>query len=256
MDFFDQIMAYSFLKSGSLELLLNNMPQHTTAPRGKSGRQIMAEALTGKIRSNAAMLRQGANNASEAASMSGSIANAAASLSATLSEMLALAQKVQADPSQSATASPAFKALATTLAATVSGAQYNGISLLDSDAWGTDKRLTVSADGAMATVPIQLGYGTSTFSLYSLSGLKGLTSVDLSTISPADLTALTNSLTGYGNIADSLNANYTSLATSYTSEKNFMIEQAEILARAAKNALPDETDPLLRNRGGIVSSLG
>ena len=36
MDFFDQIMAYSFLKSGSLELLLNNMPQRSTAPRGKS----------------------------------------------------------------------------------------------------------------------------------------------------------------------------------------------------------------------------
>ena len=256
MDFFDQIMAYSFLKSGSLELLLNNMPQRTTAPRSKSGSQIMAEALTGKIRSNAAMLRQGAKNASEAASMSDSIANATSSLSATLSEMLALAQKVQADPSQSATASPAFKALATTLAATVSGTQYNGISLLDGDAWGTDKRLTVSGDGATATVPIQLGYGTSTFSLHTLSGLKELTTVDLNTISPADLTALANSLADYGSILATLNSNYTSLATSYTSEKNFMIEQAEILARAAKNALPDETDPLLRSRGAIVSSLG
>ena len=143
-----------------------------------------------------------------------------------------------------------------TLAATVSGTQYNGISLLDGDAWGTDKRLTVSGDGATATVPIQLGYGTSTFSLHTLSGLKELTAVDLNTISPADLTALANSLADYGSILATLNSNYTSLATSYTSEKNFMIEQAEILARAAKNALPDDTDPLLRSRGGIVSSLG
>ncbi|OXS30241.1 MAG: hypothetical protein BCS36_05520 [Desulfovibrio sp. MES5] len=256
MDFFDQIMAYSFLKSGSLELLLDNMPQRTATSRGKSGRQIMAEALTGKIRSNSAMLRQGAKNASEAAAMADSIANAASSLSATLSQMLALAQKVQADPSQSATASPTFKSLATTLAATVSGTQYNGISLLDSNGWSTDKRLTVSGDGATATVPIQLGYGTSKFSLYSLSGLKDLTSVDLNAIQPADLTALVNSLADYGSIVAALDANYTALATSYTSEQNFMNEQAEILTRAAKNALPDETDPLLRSRGGILSSLG
>lgn len=256
MDFFDQLMAYSFLKSGSLELLLDNMPQRATAPRGKSGRQMMAEALTGKIRTNSAMLRQGAKNASEAAAMADSIANATSSLSSTLAEMLALAQKVQADPSQSATAGPAFQTLATTLAATVSGTQYNGISLLDNDGWGTDKRLTVSSDGATATVPIQLGYGTSKFTLYNLSGLKELTTVDLSTILPADLTALTDSLADYGNILAALNTNYTSLATSYTNEQNFMNEQAEILARAAKNALPDEIDPLLRSRGGILSSLG
>ena len=256
MDFFEQIMAYSFLKSGSLELLLNNMPQRTAAPRGKSGKQIMAEALTGRIRSNSAMLRQGAKNASEAVAMANSVASAASSLSDTVSEMLALAQKVQADPSQGATAGPAFRTLATTLAATVSGTQYNGISLLDSDAWAADKRLTVSGDGATATVPIQLGYGTSKFTLYNLSGLKDLTAVDLNSIQPADLTALTNSLADYGNILTALNKNYTSLATSYTSEKNYMIEQAEILARAAKNALPDETDPLLRSRGAIFSSQG
>lgn len=255
MDFFNQIMAYSFLKSGSLNLLLDNVSQRTDAPRYKSGKEIMAEALTGRIRSNSAMLRQGAKNASEAAAMASSITNAVSSLRTTLSEMLTLVQEVQADPSQSASASSTFKNLASTLAATVTGAQYNGISLLDCDSWSKDGRLTIGDDNT-AALQIQLGYGTSKFILHDLSDLKDLKLIDLNGIQPADLTDLSESLKEYASMLDTLHSSYTNWAKSYMSEEKFMNEQAKILMRAAKNAMPNETDPLLRDRGGIVSSLG
>ena len=55
MDFYDQLMAYSFLKSGSLNLLLDNLPQPAPVARYKSGSEMMAEALTGRIRSDSSM---------------------------------------------------------------------------------------------------------------------------------------------------------------------------------------------------------
>lgn len=255
MDFFNQIMAYSFLKSDSLNLLLDNVSQRKDVPHYKSGKEIMAEALTGRIRSNSAMLRQGAKNASEAAAMANSITNAASSLRTTLSEMLTLVQEVQADPSQSASASSTFKNLASTLAATVTGAQYNGISLLDFDGWNKDGRLTVGDDNT-ATLQIQLGYGTSKFILHDLSDLKDLKLIDLNGMQPANLTDLSENLKEYGRMVDTLHSSYANWAKSYMSEEKFMNEQAEILMRTAKNAMPNETDPLLRDRGGIVSSLG
>ena len=66
MDFFDQLLTYTYLRSSSLSLLLDSVQQATPTITQKSGREMMAEALTGRIRSDSAMLRQGAKNATEA----------------------------------------------------------------------------------------------------------------------------------------------------------------------------------------------
>ena len=90
MDFYDQLMAYSFLKSGSLNMLLENLPQPVPVARYKSGSEMMAEALTGRIRSDSSMLQQGSKNATEAANIATIIANSASSIRDNLTSMLSV----------------------------------------------------------------------------------------------------------------------------------------------------------------------
>ena len=45
-----------------------------------------------------------------------------------------------------------------------------------------------------------------------------------------------------------------SLSGSYTSEAKVLVEQAGILDKAAKDAMPSEEDPLLRDIGSIIST--
>ena len=253
MDFFDQLMAYSFLKSGSLSLLLDGMPQPTPVIRQRSGKEMMAAALTGRIRSDASMLRQGAKNATEASNMAGVVANSASTILGNLTDMLALAQEVKADSTKGAADSVKFKALAQEITATIANSKYNNISLLDKSGWTGDSRLTISADGNSATVKIQVGYDNSKFTLNDMSYLNSLSSVDLSSAS-LDLDALISSLSTNVSTANVIYSGNDALSKAYTSESDFLVKQAGILAKAAKDAMPSEEDPLLRDIGSIVST--
>ena len=253
MDFFDQLMAYSFLKSGSLSLMLDGMPQPTPVIRQRSGKEIMAAALTGRIRSDASMLRQGAKNATEASNMAGVVANSSSTILGNLTDMLALAQEVKADSTKGAADSVKFKALAQEITATIANSKYNNISLLDKSGWTGDSRLTISADGNSATVKIQVGYDNSKFTLNDMSYLNSLSSVDLSSAS-LDLDALISSLSTNVATANIIYSGNDALSKAYTSESDFLVKQADILAKAAKDAMPSEEDPLLRDIGSIVST--
>ena len=253
MDFFDQLMAYSFLKSGSLSLMLDGMPQPTPVIRQRSGKEIMAAALTGRIRSDASMLRQGAKNATEASNMAGVVANSSSTILGNLTDMLALAQEVKADSTKGAADSVKFKALAQEITATIANSKYNNISLLDKSGWTGDSRLTISADGNSATVKIQVGYDNSKFTLNDMSYLNSLSSVDLSSAS-LDLDALISSLSTNVATANVIYSGNDALSKAYTSESDFLVKQADILAKAAKDAMPSEEDPLLRDIGSIVST--
>ena len=253
MDFYDQLMAYSFLKSGSLNLLLDNLPQPAPVARYKSGSEMMAEALTGRIRSDSSMLQQGSKNATEAANIATLIANSASSIRDNLTSMLTLAQEVKADPTQGSVNSAEFKSLAQEISATISTAKYNNISLVDKSGWANDSRLTVSSDGNSSTLNIQLGYYGSKFTLNDMSYLSYLNSVDLSS-SSLDIDALISSLSTNVTSANIIYSGNNSLATSYTDEAKYMVEQANILKKAADDAMPSEEDPLLRDIGSIIST--
>ena len=253
MDFFDQLMAYSFLKSGSLSLLLEGMPQPMPVIQQKSGKEMMAEALTGRIRSDSAMFRQGAKNATEASNMAGIAANSASTILDNLTDMLALAQEVKADSSKAAADSVKFTALAQEITATISNSKYNDISLLDKAGWTGDSRLTVSADGNSATLKLQVGYDSSKFTLNDMSYLNSLSTVDLA--SPTlDLDALISNLSTNVTTATIIYEGNDALSKAYTSESDFLVKQADILTKAANDAMPTEEDPLLRDLGSIVST--
>ena len=232
MDFFDQLMAYSFLKSGSLSLKLEGMPQPMPVIQQRSGKEMMAAALTGRIRSDSTMLRQGAKNVTEASNMAGIVANSASTILSNLTDMLALAQENTA---------------------IISNSKYNGISLLDKSGWTGDSRLTVSSDGNSASLKIQAGYDNSKFTLNDMSYLNALASVDLSS-SSLDLDALISTLSTNVNTANIIYSGNDALSKAYASESDFLVKQADMLAKAAKDVMPSEEDPLLRDIGSIVST--
>ena len=214
---------------------------------------MMAAPLTGRIRTDASMLRQGAKNATEGANIATMIATSTSSVRDNLNQMLTLAQEVKADPTKGSVNGAAFTALAGELSSVASGTKYNNISLLNKNGWTNDSRLTVSGDGKSSTFTLQMGYGRSTFTLNDLSYLDYLKSVDLSSGS-LDVNALISDLSTQINTVNVIYSRNNSLSGSYTSEAKVLVEQAGILDKAAKDAMPSEEDPLLRDIGSIIST--
>ena len=125
--------------------------------------------------------------------------------------------------------------------------------MLDKAGWTGDSRLTVSADGKSATLKIQVGYDNSTFKLNDMSYLNSLSSVDLSS-GTLDLNALISNLSTNITTATIIYNGNDALSGAYASESEFLVKQADILTKAAEDAMPSEEDPLLRDLGSIIST--
>jgi len=252
------------LNSAVAEILLRPASTATT------GREKSAAALTGRIRSDSAVLLQGSKNASEAASIATMIKDATHSMAETMNEMLTIAQAVKNNEMTAAAAAPMFKTLASQLSGTIEGTQYNGISLLNKSGWTGDERLTVSGDGSSATLSIQMGDAASTFTLRDVSDMKRYETTNLA--NSGGLTALIDRLTTDVGTLNTMSSGYQSVAGSYTGEAKFMEQQAETLAVAAAKAqygasqpggdsgTSEETlksllmDMLLRDQGRLVDT--
>ena len=261
-----EFLSQALISGGSLnsavaEILLQ--PKSAT-----TGKQKMAAALTGGIRSDAAVLRQGAKNAAEAASMATTIKNATLSVAETLSEMQTIVQAVRNDQMTPEAATPEYQSLVSKLTATIEGAQYNGISLLDKSKWAADERLTVTSDKT-ATVSIQVGNTASTFTLRDISNMKNFSTANLAA-DDATLDRYLKNIADNLATANSMSSGYESLAGSYTSEAKYLEQQAGTLAQAAQRAqsdtlFPETGDPektlrslmldlLLRDEGRVVDT--
>lgn len=249
----DQLLSDTYLQSSSLNLLLDSLKQQTPAIKQKSGKEMMAEALTGRIRSDSSMMLQGAQNATEASNIASIVTNSSSAILTNLNQMLTLAQEVKSDSTKGAADATKFTALAQGITSTIANSKYNNISLLDKSSWSSDGRLTVSSDGNSATLKIQVGYGSSTFTLNDMSYLNSLSSVDLSS-SSLDLNALISNLSTYISNATIINNGSSALKTAYANESDFLTKQADILTKAAQDAMPSEEDPLSRDLGSIIST--
>ncbi len=99
------------------------------------------QAITGRLRSDAASTRQYANNVGEAASMVGTAREAAGQIESTLGEMEEIIEKVNAgelDPSSS-TVQENYNELRDKIVGLVENSDYNGIYMLDKSKWGTEQ---------------------------------------------------------------------------------------------------------------------
>ena len=98
------------------------------------------EALTGRLRSDSATIRQAARNVQEASSMVGTAAEAVGQIRSILEEMEDIAKQVkEGDLTYSASVAADYDALRDKITSIVESTQYNGIALLDSGAWGTEQ---------------------------------------------------------------------------------------------------------------------
>ncbi|MCC8193560.1 MAG: hypothetical protein LIP28_02810, partial [Deltaproteobacteria bacterium] len=88
-----QFLNQALVNGGSLNSVVADILLHPKA--GTSGKEKTAAALTGRIRSDAAVMRQGARNAAEAAGMAELVKNATLTVAGTLSEMQTLVQSVR-----------------------------------------------------------------------------------------------------------------------------------------------------------------
>lgn len=264
-----EFLTQALVNGGSLNSAMAEM-LFSSRPAQKSGREIAAEALTGRLRGDSAALRQGAKNAAEAATMADMIKTATLSLGETLSEMQTLAQSVQNRNMSAADANPIYQSLASKLAATVEGTRYNGISLLDKSGWDSDGRVAVSGD--TATISIQVGNAATDFTLRDLSVLKNFSSSypDLTALSDADVNILVENLSRSIGTVNTMSSGYQALSGSFTGEARYLEQQADTLTLAAQKAmpggnLPDIVDPesalenlmteiLLRDQGRVVDT--
>jgi flagellin len=104
------------------------------------------QAITGRLRSDAASTRQYANNVQEAASMVGMGREAVGQIQSSLNEMEEIIEKINAGEldASSATVQENYNDLRNKVQGLVEDTDYNGIYMLDKNKWGTEQ---ISAEG-------------------------------------------------------------------------------------------------------------
>ncbi len=230
-----EFLSQALSSGGSLNSVVADILVH---PKPKTGKEIVATALTGRIRSDSAVLRQGSKNASEAAAMAGMIKTATLSVGETLNAMQTIVQSVRNKQMTADAATPEYMSLASKLTATIESTNYNGIALLDNSRWAGDGRLAVS--GGTATLPIQMGNSAATCTIRDISAMKNLAAVNLAA-DDATLDGYLENIVDNIATANTMASGYESLAGSYTGEARYLEQQADTLALAAEKAQPGGT---------------
>jgi flagellin len=231
-------------------LLTENQSRKVTDPT--------AAALTGRLRSDAAMLRQASNNVSEAKSIVDLANSAAATINTSLARMKELANGVATGTMTYAAVQAEYDSLASQITQTVASASYNGIRLLDGSAWASDDRVTAS--GGSGNIAIQSGTGSFTLALYDFSSFKNaFTSTQIDTVGKA--AAMVATLSGHIGTVTTVTANYAARSTNLDSQAAALAAQADIMdtaaatrAKANENRSLEELvlDLLLRETGTIT----
>ena len=245
---------------------VNGLIRNTASP------DLLGVALGGRLRGDAAMLRQASSNVSEAQSMMRMAADAAGNIASQLKEAQLVAGeflKATKDmtPGDSdynalyAKYQALYEAISGNIDSIIKSTTYNGIALLDGNAWGNDERLSVV--GNTASVYIQAGESGFPLSFSNMAA-------EFSNIANAyglhgSSSNILHELSSLQSSAQSLADLYAGRAGSLQSQSVSLQSQAKILAEAAaqraKTPAPVSTENLLlnlilRDSGGIFSGRG
>lgn len=258
----------------SLQLLQQDMLTNSLFMGGSVGRSLRdlvltesqslkltdptAAALTGRLRSDAAMLRQASSNVSEAKSIVDLANEATTTINTALTRMKELANGVATGTMTYASVQAEYNSLASQITQTIASASYNGIALQDGTAWAADDRVTVS--GGSGTIEIQSGTGSFDLALYDFSSFKNaFNSTQINTVGKA--AAMVTTLSGHITTVSTVASNYASRSTildgqaaSLASQADIMDTAAETRARANESRSLEELvlDLLLRETGTIT----
>lgn len=228
-------------------------------PRTKSGREIMAEALTGRMRSDAALYRQAKRNAEEGTVVADALLESADGILEALGTMRAIAEKI-AGPGYTPDADDekAFNGAKQTIASLVKNASYNGISFFDASQWVGDER--VSGTGELR---IQTGNSYKTITLTDLTAMSGAISgwgYQALATTPGVGEVLKNKLDAFVKNMELHRSGFNALSAGFSSIAETLNRNAEINDEAASRSILGARDDLLgrllyamlREQGGIV----
>ncbi len=212
-------------EGSSLERLLK--------PRAKSGREIMAAALTGRMRADAAMFRQAEKNALEGKDIASYLKETSQGIRDALTTMRDLAAKVAGGTTATPEELEAYDEAAASIVSLVANAKYNGINLLDKTHWTDDERLTVN--GNTARLSIQLGKAVRDITLHDYSDVAGSLpgAADLETAGSAEAVATRDTLEHLAENAATLASGFTALDAGFDAEAKAMSRQSKIAELAA-----------------------
>ncbi len=227
-----------------------------------SKRDNMAAALTGRVRSDAGMLRQAGSNVREAQGMMEQASTATGNIKDMLAEAKDIADKYTAtsDPVLQAQLEAQYDSIKSNLNNIIKSTSYNGISLLDGNAWAADKR--VNADAGNNSGAVQIWAGNSGFDL-NFSNMRKAISDPLASLDLSDANTalkLDEMSSTAGLIADV----YSNRASSLKGQAASLERQAGILDEVAasqggssnsSSSLKDILAELaLRDKGSIFNS--
>lgn len=206
-------------------------------PRQKSGKEIMAEALSGRLRSDAAVFRQAGRNAEEGKDIAANLAHSSQKVVDALSSMRELADKAANGDSVD---EDAWNEAAGNIEAAYKGTTYNGISLMDGGGWKNDSRLLVT--GSTAGLNIHTGTTSQTITLRDYKKTFGTLPAFGDLTDPADASTARDTLDGLLGTAKNYAAGYKAQEKSFESMAKTMGSQSEIADTAAKRTILGSRD--------------
>lgn len=139
------ILTNTYFMGGTVGEALRNM--HLPKAQVKTFTDPMAEALTGRLRADAAALRQAAANVDEAASIFGILSSATKSIKGKMERMVKILDEIDAGTMLVAPGEAEYKSLQGEIALITQRTSYNGISLMSATAWAGDSRVDDSVTG-------------------------------------------------------------------------------------------------------------
>lgn len=223
----------------------------------RSGTDMMNDALTGLMRSDAAMLRQASKNMQQGKALLEAGGEGINSVLEKVKRMSEITAELQSNYSNAATLKVEYMELAGNIKSVIEGAKFNGISLLDGEKWGDDERIKVN--GATGKLSLQAGNAPTELTLYDLQSYKS--SFQATDLDLGNLTATAGALSQLETTLEGMRDSYKARAGLLDSESATFERQAGILDEATRRAKPGDEeslkqaliDILMRDSGSVLS---
>lgn len=225
----------------------------------RSGTDMMNDALTGLMRSDAAMLRQASKNMLQGKALLEVGSEAISGIREKVARMNEIVTELQSDYTSAATLKTEYTSLADSIKSVIEGTQYNGIKLLDGENWAGDERITVN--GGTGKISLQAGNAGTELTLYDLQAYK--TAFDESDLDQGNLATTASALGQLSTTLEGMEASYKARAGLLNSEAASFERQADILDEATGRAKPGDEeslkqtliDILMRETGSVLQGM-
>lgn len=223
----------------------------------RSGTDMMNDALTGLMRSDAGMLRQASKNMLQGKAL---LETGSEAIGLIREKVKRMNEIVGSYVTGDTALKTEYADLAAGIKSVIEGTQFNGIKLMDSDGWADDERIT--PNGSTGKLQLQAGYAQNELTLYDLKGYKTtLAAYDLD--NAIDLSNATADLSVFDTMLEGMDSSYKARAGLLSTESATFERQADILDEATGRAKPGDEeslkqaiiDILMRNGGSILNGV-